>query len=257
MPHAGKVRGGQAMTLLHDYQNGTAYRRGGMPAKDPHWRRAAAPHKSYGESGMPREALRLPRQLPSADLWQALRLRRSIRDFADEPLSQESLALLLWAGQGITRRGFVPLRTAPSAGALYPVETYVCAGRVEGLRPGVYHWELPDERLAPVSARGDVARAACEAALGQDMVAAAPVTFVWSAVWARSAEKYGDRALRYAYLDAGHLAENLHLAATSVGLGACMIGAFFDDAMNALIGVDGQDEAVIYAACVGKPRSEG
>jgi SagB-type dehydrogenase family enzyme len=85
------------------------------------------------------------------------------------------------------------------------------------------------------------------------MVADAPVAFVWSAVGGRAAQKYGDRALSYAYLDAGHLAENLHLAATALGLGACMIGAFLDDAMNALIGVDGQDEAVIYAACVGRP----
>jgi len=244
------------MTLLHDYQSGTAYRRGAMPAKDPHWRRAVPPQKSYGAGDAARLALRLPRELPPADLWQALRARRSIRNFLAEPLPQELLALLLWAAQGITRRGAVPLRTAPSAGALYPVETYVIAARVEGLRPGVYHWELPEERLALVSARDNVAAAGCGACLGQEMVIEAPATFIWSAVWARSAEKYGDRALRYAYLDAGHLAENLHLAATSLGLGACMIGAFFDDAMNSLVGVDGQEEAVIYAACVGKPRTQ-
>jgi SagB-type dehydrogenase family enzyme len=241
------------MTLLHDYQNGTAYRRGRIPAKDPHWRRSVAPYKSYGDGGAGSVALRMPRELPSADFWRALRNRRSVRDFASEPMPQELLALLLWAAQGITQRGSVPLRTAPSAGALYPVETYVCAARVQDLAPGLYHWELPEQRLALVSARGDVASAAREACLGQEMVAEAPVTFIWSAVWARSAAKYGDRALRYAYLDAGHLAENLHLAAASLGLGACMIGAFFDDAMDALVGVDGQEEAVIYAACVGKP----
>jgi SagB-type dehydrogenase family enzyme len=124
---------------------------------------------------------------------------------------------------------------------------------VEGLAAGVYHWELPDERLALVAARPDVAGAACAACLAQDMVAQAPVAFIWSAVWGRSAQKYGDRALRYAYLDAGHLAENLHLAAAALGLGACMIGAFLDDEMNALVGVDGLEESVIYAACVGKP----
>jgi len=241
------------MTLLHDYQDGTAYRRGRIPAKDAHWQRPVAPYKSYGDGGPGRVALRMPRELPSADFWQALRSRRSVRDFVSEPMPQELLALLLWAAQGITQRGSVPLRTAPSAGALYPVETYVCAARVEGLAPGLYHWELPEERLALVSARGDVASAARDACLGQEMVAEAPVTFIWSAVWARSASKYGDRALRYAYLDAGHLAENLHLAAVSLGLGACMVGAFFDDAMNALAGVDGREEAVIYAACVGKP----
>jgi SagB-type dehydrogenase family enzyme len=241
------------MTLLHDYQNGTSYRRGTMPVKDPHWRRGAPAYKSYASpSGS--VSLRPARQLPGAALWDCLRRRRSVRDFSPEPLSQESLSLLLWAAQGISQRGFMDLRTAPSAGALYPVETYVCAVRVEGLKPGIYHWELPVERLALVAAREDAAAAACAACLEQEMVMAAAATFVWSAVWARSAQKYGDRALRYAYLDAGHLAQNLHLAATGLGLGACMVGAFLDDAMNALIGVDGQEEAVIYAACVGKPR---
>jgi len=241
------------MTLLHDYQSGTSYRRGAMPARDPHWRKQVGPYKSYAAAGAETVTLRRPRQLPAADLWQALRTRRSIRDFVPEPLPQESLAVLLWAAQGISQMGSWPRRTAPSAGALYPVETYVCAMRVEGLRPGIHHWELPEEHLALVAAREDIAAAACDACLGQEMVAAAAVTFVWSALWARGGQKYGDRALRYAYLDAGHLAENMNLAATCLGLGACMIGAYLDDAMNALIGVDGQDEAVIYAACVGKP----
>jgi SagB-type dehydrogenase family enzyme len=161
---------------------------------------------------------------------------------------------LLWAAQGISDTGPYGLRTAPSAGAIYQIETYVCVVHVEGVRPGLYHWELPEERLALVAAREDVATAACEACLGQEMVATAAVTVIWSAVWGRAAQKYGDRALRYAYLDAGHAAENLHLAATSLGQGACMIGAFLDDAMNMLVGVDGDGESVIYAACVGAPQ---
>ena len=242
------------MTLLHDYQNGTAYAAGRFPEKAPRWRRPVAPLKSYLSQGAPGVVLARPQRLPEADLWEVLRRRRSHRRFDRAPLAQEELWLLLWAAQGITQPGPWPFRTAPSAGALYPVETYVAAARVEGLEPGVYHWELPEERLALVAARPDVARAAQAAALDQAMVGQAPVTFVWSAVWGRSAQKYGDRALRYAYLDAGHLAQNLHLAATAMGLGACMIGAFFDDEMNALVGVDGEEEAVIYAACVGRPR---
>jgi len=241
------------MTLLHDYQGGTAYSRRRMPPRDPHWRQAVAPQKSYAEAGAATVSLVRPGHLPQADLWAALRSRRSRREFAAVPLSQETLFLLLWAAQGITEQGAWAFRAAPSAGALYPVETYVCASHVDGLVPGLYHWELPDERLALVAARPDMAAAACRASLDQEMVARAPITFIWSAVWGRSAQKYGDRALRYAYLDAGHLAENLHLAATSLGLGACMIGAFLDDEMNALVGVDGQEESVIYAACAGKP----
>ncbi|MBL7140151.1 MAG: SagB/ThcOx family dehydrogenase [Planctomycetes bacterium] len=242
------------MTLLHEYQNGTAYRREGLPAKDPHWQQGVGPFKSYAEGGARVLALQRPSTWPKADLWETLGARRSHRRFAEGPLAQQDLMLLLWAAQGITQPGPWPFRTAPSAGALYPVETYVCAARVEGIRPGVYHWELPEGRLALVAGRNDVSAAARSACLGQDMVSQAAATFVWSAVWARSGQKYGDRALRYVYLDAGHLAENLHLAATALGLGACMIGAFLDDAMNDLVGVDGDDEAVVYAACVGRPK---
>jgi len=243
------------MTLLHDYQNATAYSRRRTPPRDPHWRLAAAPYKSYAEAGAATVSLARPARLPPADLWAVLRSRRSRREFAADLLSQETLFLLLWAAQGITEQGTWALRAAPSAGALYPVETYVCASRVDGLAPGLYHWELPDERLALVAPRQDVAAAACRACLDQEMVAQAPASFIWSAVWGRAAQKYGDRALRYAYMDAGHLAENLHLAAVALGLGACMIGAFLDDEMNALVGVDGQQESVIYAACVGKPMA--
>ncbi|HET6442234.1 MAG TPA: SagB/ThcOx family dehydrogenase [Phycisphaerae bacterium] len=241
------------MTLLHEYQEGTSYRRDVTPRKDPEWRRSVPPYKSYTEAGAETVALERPRRLPKADFWEVLRSRRSRRTFSAEPISQETLFLLLWAAQGITAGGRPAFRTAPSAGALYPVETYVCAARVEGVAPGVYHWELPEERLALVAAREDVAEVAAQACLDQDMVAHAPVTFVWTAVWGRSAQKYGDRALRYAYLDAGHLAENLHLAATALGLGACMVGAFLDDEMNDLVGVDGRAESVIYAACAGVP----
>jgi SagB-type dehydrogenase family enzyme len=243
------------MTLLHQYQDGTSYGKGRTAARDPHWRREAPRYKSYAERGAEMVALVRPKRLPEADLWEVLRSRRSRRRYAAEALDQASLFALLWAAQGITRGDAWPLRAAPSAGALYPVETYLAAARIEGLAPGLYHWELPDERLALVEARPDVGQAACRACLDQEMVAQAAATFVWTAVWARSARKYGDRALRYAYLDAGHLAENLHLAAEALGLGTCMIGAFYDDQMNALVGVDGQEESVLYAACVGAPEA--
>jgi SagB-type dehydrogenase family enzyme len=244
------------MTLLHDYQGGTSYTRGEAVgrARDPAWARHVALYKSYAEGGAPAVTLARPERLPTSDLWEALRTRRSRRDFTDEAITQESLFLLLWAAQGVTATdGPRALRTAPSAGAKYPIETYVCAAQVDDLQPGLYHWELPEERLAEVEARRDIAAAACRACLDQPMVAQAPATFIWTAAWGRSAEKYGDRALRYAYLDAGHVAENLALAAEALGLGACMIGAFFDDEMNDLVGVDGTGESVLYAACVGHP----
>jgi SagB-type dehydrogenase family enzyme len=243
------------MTLLHQYQDGTSYREGRLPAGDPSWRRGAPARKSYAAGGAGSVALARPTDLPEADLWEVVRSRRSRREFAAEPIGQGPLFALLWAGQGITRAGAWPLRAAPSAGALYPVETYLAAARVEDLAPGLYHWELPEERLALVAAREDVGPAACRACLDQEMVAEAAAVFLWTAVWARSARKYGDRALRYAYLDAGHIGQNVHLAAEALGLGACMIGAFYDDRMNALVGVDGREESVLYAACVGVPRA--
>ncbi len=239
------------MGLLHDYQDGTSYRRD-APPRGERWPAGAPPYKSYTEAGAETVKLAHPAQLRPADLWQVLRDRRSRRAFAREPLAQEDLFLLLWAAQGVTQPGPWPLRTAPSAGALYPVETYVLAARVADLGAGVYHWELPEERLARVTAREDVAGAARAACLGQEMVEAAAATVVWTALWARGGQKYGERALRYAYLDAGHAAENLHLAAEALGLACCMIGAFFDDAMNQLVGVDGQAESVLYAAAVGR-----
>ena len=240
------------MTLLHEYQGRTSYSREAIPPKDPCWRQAAAPYKSYAQAGARTVGLARLAALPPVDLWQTLRARRSRREYAADPIAQGTLFLLLWSAQGITGGDGWSFRTAPSAGALYPVETYLCAARVEGIEPGVWHWELPEQRLALVAPRADVAEVACHACVDQEMVAAAAVTFVWSAVWGRGGQKYGDRALRYAYLDVGHLAENLHLAATGLGLGACMIGAFFDDEMNALVGVDGQEETVIYAASVGR-----
>jgi len=155
------------------------------------------------------------------------------------------------AAQGVTaERGGHRLRTAPSAGALYPVETCLHARNVEGLGPGIYRFrpesfdlELLRDRACPAELT--------EAALGQGMAGRAAVTFIWSAVIARCRWKYRQRAYRYIYLDAGHIAQNLALAAEAYGLGCCMIGAFFDDRVNALIGVDGMDETALYLAAVG------
>lgn len=244
------------MTLLHDYQDGTSYSRESLTRRqtDPAWRKRVPLYKSLTADGAETVELARPEAVPEADLWRLLRERRSRREFLPSELPQETLYQLLWAAQGITLPGRWAFRTAPSAGALYPVETYVAAARVDGVEPGVYHWELPEERLARVAARPDVSEAACTACLGQQVAALAPATFIWTALWGRGAQKYGDRALRYAYLDAGHLAQNLHLAAEALGLGCCMIGAFLDDEMNALAGVDGREESAIYAACVGQAR---
>lgn len=186
------------------------------------------------------------------NLWQLLYRRRSRREYnAGKNLKPELLSALLWATQGVTARyGEALFRTAPSAGGLYPVETYLSLRAVEGFDPGIYHFR-PHAFDLEFLKEGDHSRELAEAALGQTMVMGAQVTFIWSAVVERSRWKYRQRAYRYIYLDAGHIAQNLYLAAEAIGLGACAIGAFFDDKVNSVIGVDGVEETAIYMATVG------
>ncbi len=213
----------------------------------------AEPFKNY-ENPVAVFSLPDPDLSVGANLWEILRKRRSRRRFHTErSLSLESLTRLLWAAQGATQRyGRTLFRTAPSAGALYPVETYLSVRSVAGLAPGVYHFRPQAFDLEQLRDRDhsiDLARAA----LGQAMVADAQLTFIWTALLGRSRWKYRQRAYRYIYLDAGHIGQNVCLAAEAEGLGSCMVGAFFDDHINALLGVDGTEETTIYLSCVGIP----
>ena len=188
---------------------------------------------------------------PPASLDDALRKRQSIRDYSDTPITMDQLSYLLWASTGIrASEQSHQFRTAPSAGALYPIETYLVANRVEGLAEGIYHYGIRRHALEELQP-GDFGRAAAGAALGQEMCAQCAVVFVWTAIFQRARWKYAQRAYRYVYLDAGHIAQNLALAATGLGLGTCQIGALFDDEVNELVGVDGTEESVIYMSAVG------
>jgi len=186
-------------------------------------------------------------------VWDTIAARRSVREYGHSPLALRELSQLLWAMQGITAvrygHGF---RAAPSAGALYPVDTYAVVHKVEDLGPGVYRY-MPGEHALEAIRSGDFRTQARQAALGQSMASDAPVLFVWTAVPGRSIPKYGQRAYRYVYLDAGHIAQNLALAAAAMGLGSCQIGALFDDLSNELVGADGEREAVLYMSPVGRP----
>ena len=163
---------------------------------------------------------------------------------------------LLWATQGITEKyGDTLFRSAPSAGGLFPVETYLNVRLIEGLEGGIYHFR-PERFDLEFLKRGEFSRSLADAALNQEIVATAQVTFIWSAVLPRSKWKYRQRAYRYIYLDAGHICQNLYLAGEALGLGVCAIGAFFDDDANEIVSLDGIDETVIYMATVGK-ISEG
>ena len=202
----------------------------------------------------PKVQLSPPQLTGGVPVWDVIRQRRSVRTFQDTPLKEAELSQLLWAAQGITRviRDF-GLRTAPSAGALYPVETYLVVHSVEGIEPGVYHYAVETHELDQLKV-GDFRTAVARAALDQKIAYRANVVFVWTAVFERSKWKYKQRAYRYVYLDAGHIAQNVALGAVALGLGSCQIAALYDDEANALLGVDGIDESVIYMTVVGRER---
>ncbi|WP_022853486.1 SagB/ThcOx family dehydrogenase [Thermodesulfatator atlanticus] len=200
----------------------------------------------------PRLSLPRPRFGPE-NLWQALVSRRSIRKYLPQALTLDEIALLCFAAQGITAEvGRYLLRTAPSAGALYPVETYLFVNRAEELPAGIYHLEVQDFALEQL-AQGEFGQALAEASLSQYMCARAPLVFVWSVIPRRTMSKYGSRGVRYIFMDVAHICQNVLLAASAMGLGACPIGAFFDDEVNELLGLDGEEETVVYLASVGHP----
>ena len=197
-------------------------------------------------------------QLPSpksdggAALWDVVAKRRSVRAYADAPVSLDELSQLLWAAQGVTAEmGGHKFRATPSAGALYPCETYVVANRVDGVDSGVYHYEVHEHELALLKP-GEFGHEAAAAACGQAMCARAACVFIWTAVIPRCGAKYRQRAFRYVYLDAGHIAQDVALAAVALGLGSCQIAAFFDDKVNAIVGADGRAEAAVYMTSVGR-----
>lgn len=187
-------------------------------------------------------------------LDETLKIRKSIRSFSPKPFTQQRLSYLLWASTGIQRieRGF-EFRTAPSAGGLYPIETYLVINRVQDIARGIYHYNIKEHLLEELEL-GDFSKDITRAALGQGMCAEAAVVFIWTAIFERSKWKYKQRAYRYIYLDAGHIAQNLALAAASLRLGSCQIGALFDDEVNKIIDVDGTEESTIYMSAAGHPR---
>jgi len=216
------------------------------------WANKPDTYKKYPSARMIQLSLKFPSQ--SLPVGEAVKRRRSIRSFSHRPLSLDDLSFLLWASTGVQRKeqGY-EFRTVPSAGALYPIETYLVVNNVEDLEKALYHYNIEAHALEELKV-GDFAEKIAHAALEQKMCIKAPVALIWTAVFERSKWKYAQRAYRYVYLDAGHIAQNLALSAIGIGLGSCQVGAFFDDEVNQILGVDGVDESVIYFSVVGHPK---
>lgn len=195
-------------------------------------------------------ALRLPQPdfTGTVPLEQTLLARRSARAFSQRALALAEISQLLWAAQGVTSpRGY---RTAPSAGAGYPLEIHAAAGLVAELPAGIYRYRSPDHSLV-LSAPGDPREALARAALNQRFVARASVVLVVAAVYARVCAVYGPRGVRYTDMEAGHAAQNVSLQAAALGLGAVMVGAF-DDAEVHRIAVLPPEEAPLYLIPIGR-----
>lgn len=219
-----------------------------LPAALFSWGRQPARYKSYPDAA--RITLPPPHNYQEMSLQEAIERRRSRREYLAESLSLEELSALLHAASGVTdsTRGF---RAAPSAGALYPIETYAVVHDAAGLEAGLYHYAVPDHTLEQLQ-RENLQAAMMVAGIGQTMLGQAQVCFVLSAIFQRTRWKYRERTYRYVLLEAGHIGQNLYLAATAMGLGACAVGAFLDDNLNDLLGLDGEEEAVLYIIAVGK-----
>ena len=233
------------------YQESTKYQRDKISTDPFDFRRQPKQYKIYQDS-FP-FTLPLPNFSGKKKLDELLKQRRSYREFSPQPLSLAELSTLTWAAQAITHKegDVIAYRTAPSAGALYPVETYLCVNNVDGLDQGLYHYVIEEhllEQLIPADYRDKIAHAGME----QEMLRRASVVFIWTAIIRRSTFKYRQRGYRYIYLDAGHIGQNVSLAAEELGLGCCMVGAFYDDEMNQILHLDGKDETVIYLGAVGK-----
>jgi SagB-type dehydrogenase family enzyme len=178
---------------------------------------------------------------------EALLGRRSVRDYSGKAMTLAQLGQLLWAAQGIT--GSAGKRTAPSAGALYPLEVYAVTGNVEGIGPGVYKYRPENHELVEVL-EGDTRKALSQAALNQTYVAQGAVDIVITAVYKRTTAKYGDRGIMYVHMEAGHAAENICLEAVALKLGTVPIGAFEDDKVQRVINCP-EDEVPLYILPVG------
>jgi SagB-type dehydrogenase family enzyme len=224
---------------------------------------------SAQSQGLPQPALELPYPLdaplialpdpqdlplPALDLRQVIEQRVTVRTYAEEPLSMGELSFLLWATQGVkevTHRP-VTLRTVPSAGARHAFETYLLVNRVEGLQAGLYRYVALENALLPVRLDAEMVETLTHGCYDQRQVRGSAVTFIWVAVTERMTWRYGERGYRYLLLDAGHVCQNLYLAAEPLNCGVCAIAAYEDDVLNQALGLDGEAQFVIYLASLGR-----
>jgi len=225
--------------------------------------------KSDQQRGVPQPPLEVPAEpgkavidlpspasfdIPRVDLRTAIEQRQSVRQYVHDPITLDELSFLLWCTQGVKKvhGSQATFRTVPSAGARHAFETYVLLNNVDGLEPGLYRFLALSHRLQQLDTDPQLPHKVTEACFNQQFVLMSGAVFLWTAVPYRMTWRYGERGYRDLHLDAGHVCQNLYLAAEAVGCGVCAIAAFDDDAMDMLLGIDGENQFLIYLATVGK-----
>ncbi len=229
----------------------TKYNRENIGGHKLDWSAQPEIYKTYKDA----ERIKLPEfKEIEVSFFKLLKERKSHRNYnPNKVLLLTDLSFILWATNGIQRIEFgYEFRTIPSAGALYPIEIYLYINNVENLKKGIYHYNVKEHSLEILKI-GDFTREIVFALLHQSFVKYANVIFIFSAIFYRTLWKYRERGYRYILIEAGHAAQNLSLSAEAIGAGVCHIGAFFDDELNNLIMVDGENESVIYVTSLGYP----
>lgn len=212
--------------------------------------------KPYDKGG---EIIDLPEvdghTLAKTNILDIINGRRSSRKYTNEAVSLEELSFLLWCTQGVkkvTANNYATLRTVPSAGARHPFETYLIVNNVEGLDKGVYRYLSLTHKLLFLYDDENLEENVISAAMGQPFVGKCAVTFMWSCIPYRGEWRYNVSAHKTMLLDAGHICQNLYIACEAIGCGTCAIGAYDQVLSDKLLGLDGEDEFVVYMAPVGK-----
>ncbi|PKG33805.1 SagB/ThcOx family dehydrogenase [Methanoregula sp.] len=225
--------------------------------------------KSDQQRGVPQPPLEVPAEpgkaifdlplpaafdIPHVDLRTAIEQRQSVRQYIRESITLDELSFLLWCTQGVKKvyGSQATFRTVPSAGARHPFETYLLINDVEGLEPGLYRFLAHSHRIQQLDTDPHLSQKVNAACFDQQFILRCSAVFLWTAVPYRMTWRYGERGYRDLHLDAGHVCQNLYLAAEAVGCGVCAIAAFDDDAMDHLLGIDGENQFLIYLATVGK-----
>lgn len=198
--------------------------------------------------------------LPRDGIRECILERKSRRKYAPLPLSLQEISFLLWSTQGVkkvvpayTKKGRATLRTVPSAGARHPFETYLAVNAVEGLSPGIYRYGALEHRLVHLGNPEGLGIRLTEASVGQSFVGTAPAVFIWSCKPYLGEWRYMGESHKVMLIDAGHVCQNLYLAAESLELGTVGIGAYSQKLIDELLGLDGEEEFVVYYAPVGRP----